>query len=269
LEKRLPALLPVVSEDVTLDELANHAPWELKDGHARQRLCNRCPSVGGACDEEVHPYYQPGMRPVWVKTDKRTGLSLDYCDRYRSFKLRQRLIDACVPPAFLDVTFDTYEPHNDTQLEALVKARAYAEASNTVGMTIVGPTGLGKSHLAVAVLRQLLEHHPDRRALFAYVPLFIERVRREMRDFSESSSLERAMNVSVLVLDDLGAERSTDFAREQLEMIINERWAHRRPMVVTQNCSHERLVETMGQPVVRRLVQISDVAVEIEGDFFS
>ena len=268
LEKRLPVLQKTISADCTIDELANHAPWELREAANRERLCAECPDGGGACHDADHPYYPPGRRPSWQMHDQlgMNHLVVVDCDKWKRYALSQAIEEAGVPPKFLEATLDNYEPNSPTQREALDTAQAFLENQDAHGLTIMGPTGLGKSHLAAGLLRASMQRGES--AMFAYVPRLLELIRRELQEYGVSETQERTLSTQLLVIDDLGAERTTDFARERIEMIINHRWSHEKRLVVTQNCSYERLADLMGQPVVRRLVQISDYAVEIHGDFF-
>lgn len=269
-EKYLAPLRETVPADVTVEQLTNHARWELAEAARRASLCARCPDAGGECAGESMPT-EAGLLPVWV------GDRLDYepCAKWRAFAERRWLREAGVPTAFVEKSFDTFNADAPPARVAAEQCRAYASevvlrphpdapAPTPRSLTLVGESGSGKSHLAVAILRALydrLEHPP--RIVFAYAPLFLDDVRRELAEYGKSPALDSAHQSDLLVLDDIGAERVTDFSRERLEALVHDRWSNARSMIVTQNCTHERLAETMGTPIVRRLLEASDVVVKL------
>jgi len=95
-----------------------------------------------------------------------------------------------------------------------------------------GPVGVGKSHLAAAILYAI-----DRKADFVNVPTLMKRLRNTFNSdgASDSQILDGLMNVPVLVLDDLGAERVTGYSEDMLYLLINTRYSSRHPTIVTTN----------------------------------
>ncbi len=242
---------------MTAEAIAQHAPWELRAAATRAATCAHCPSSGGACDGE-RGYYSEGLRPEWDDGTLRPVA----CDRWSQYAKRRTLVAAGIAPHFLGATLDGYYPRNQSQEHALAKAREFAErASVRDRMLIAGPTGVGKTHLACATLSELSERGS---VMFAYVPEFVDTVRSELLTGS-AATMERAKSVDFLVLDDLGAERSTEYVRETLEKLLNLRLVQKRSIIFTQNVTPDQIASSLGLPVMRRVMFDTGVTVQIDG----
>jgi DNA replication protein DnaC len=106
-----------------------------------------------------------------------------------------------------------------------------------LGLLFTGGTGRGKTHLAVAVLRELAEAHHVSGQFWDYHELM-----REIRNsynpataITEYELLEPVIDLEVLLLDDLGAWKMTDWMNDTLFYILNRRYLARRPTLITTN----------------------------------
>ncbi len=136
------------------------------------------------------------------------------------------------------------------------------------GFFLVGTPGVGKTHLAVSLLKELFLKksvvglfYDTRSLLFNLKASF---------DGSSSSReiLEEVINTPVLVLDDLGSERLSDWARDILHYIIINRYNDLKPIVITSNIDlkskseeelEESLEERMGSAIASRLSEICQI----------
>jgi len=109
---------------------------------------------------------------------------------------------------------------------------------NVVFLTLMADPGRGKSHLAIAICREWLGRGEP--AKYAYVPELLNAIRAsykkdESTGESFSQLLEVLKTVPLLVLDDLGTEKKSEWAIEQLQMIVDARSRSALPLVVTTN----------------------------------
>jgi DNA replication protein DnaC len=133
-------------------------------------------------------------------------------------------------------------------------------------LLLYGPYGTGKTGLAVALLRGYVEQEGEP-ALFTTVPDLLDRIRRSYggtADEPERKLLDHAKTVPFLVLDDLGAERVTDWVAERLFVIINARHDEDLPTIFTSNLDPEELGGHLGERTTWRIVEMSDV-VQVDG----
>lgn len=127
-------------------------------------------------------------------------------------------------------------------------------------LVIAGPVGTGKTWAALAAVRPAIEAGSS--VVFWPVVELLDALRPGGRD----DTLETAMRCDVLVLDDVGAERATDWAAERMYAIVNRRWMDGRPIVATTNhASSDALVEHIGERMRSRLVGSGAVVVRLTG----
>jgi DNA replication protein DnaC len=150
-----------------------------------------------------------------------------------------RLWDS-VPIEFRNVSLATYPAHSREQQHTLALIRAWLES--TTWLYLYGPVGRGKSSLAVACAAELRQV-----ALYVLVSRMLMRLRATYDgDGREREVLESLFSVPVLILDDLGKERRSDWALEKLFQVIDERWANHKRTVITSNFDIDTLEERFG-----------------------
>lgn len=121
------------------------------------------------------------------------------------------------------------------------------------GLWISGSVGTGKTWLAMLVARYAIERgHPV--AVYS-VPRLLSEIRRtyDGEGTTTLDLLDQLTSVSLLVLDDVGTERSNPWVLEQLYTIINERWQEQRAIVLTTNLDPIAMQEQIGERTVSRL----------------
>jgi len=150
---------------------------------------------------------------------------------------------ARLPRRYERCHWNNYAPTNSTQRAALELSMQLAmDFPNTdEGLLLSGPVGVGKTHLAVSILKGLAER--------GFSCLFYEfgSLLKEIQDSynpntktSELSILRPVLESDVLVLDELGASKPTDWVRDTMAHIINTRYNDRRLTIFTTNYSDER-----------------------------
>ena len=155
--------------------------------------------------------------------------------------------------AYRDKTFDSfttdrlggsYTPKNLTSLHnAKSSAEAYAENPKRRWLVLEGPYGCGKTHLAVAIANTRLESFGEK-VVFITAPDLLDILRATFSPESDASFdayFERVRNVPLLVLDDLGVENPSGWAKEKLFQLLNFRHVNRLSTVVTTNSPFDDL----------------------------
>jgi len=161
------------------------------------------------------------------------------CDCIRDSAGDRLVADSRIPKRYQHCTFANYRTYN----EQLISARDYcarlAERFPVVdkGVFLMGPPGVGKTHLAVAVLLQVMRTRGARGVFYDTRDLL--RVIRSTYDpvnrTAEMDVLGPVMRADVLVLDDLGAEKTSEWVEETLNLIVNTRYSEKRTTIFTTN----------------------------------
>lgn len=126
---------------------------------------------------------------------------------------------------------------------ALARAKQYADQPEG-WLVLTGPSGSGKTHLAAAVANSLILQ--GRMVFFSFVPDLLDHLRGAYSPDSPityDDLFQQVKDAPVLVLDDLGGQSGTSWAREKLLQIFNHRFNERMPTVVTVRGPLERLEE--------------------------
>lgn len=127
--------------------------------------------------------------------------------------------------------------------EAFNAALLFARGPERGWLVIYGPSGNGKSHLAAAIANYLIEEQQVA-TLFLTTPDFLQTLRQTLNERGGDgygSMLDIACEAPVLILDDLGAERGTEWVEEVLFIVLDRRYRLLLPTVVITNCDPREL----------------------------
>jgi DNA replication protein DnaC len=161
------------------------------------------------------------------------------CDCWREALVDRLLAAARIPVRFTRTELETYLPDTDSQRVALRKATHFVQAFPVVdkGLLFHGPYGVGKTHLAVGILKALIRK-TGAKAYFFETPELLRQVRHTYNtqvDETEMGVLKPIIDADLIVLDDLGTEKTSEWVQETLGLVINSRYNTRRPTILTSN----------------------------------
>jgi DNA replication protein DnaC len=192
------------------------------------------------------------------------------CLERRRNRSTSRRLGSGIPKRFRGVSFDR-KPICDLDTFVLRHVRDFtANVDKRIdagdGLWFFGDVGTGKTSLAMLVSRTVLEAGHSV-AIYSVPRLLAEIKDTYDRDSGDSymQLFRRLCAVDLLHLDDLGAERTTEWVLEQLYSIVNERWQDSRSIVVTTNLGLDDLREQLGQRTVSRLGETCGDPIPIMG----
>ncbi len=186
------------------------------------------------------------------------------CDCSKQDRIPRLLEAARIPPRYRGCNFANFTTSSPNASVAgqLARAKALAEQYResflqedgrfrAEGLLFIGPPGVGKTHLAVAILKELVTRYAVQ-GLFVDFTSLIHQIQSTFDPGSRESKhqvLDPVMDAELLVLDELGAQKPTAWVNETLYLIMNRRYTRRLPTIFTTNY---RLAETSAEPTLDR-----------------
>jgi DNA replication protein DnaC len=212
-----------------------------------------------------------------------TGTKLDPvkgaipCPCRRPDRFKKVLAAARIPPRYAKCSFNTFKSAPGTSQD-----NALLLAQNLVndfpvdrGLLFMGPAGVGKTHLAVAIIRGLIEK--GFAGVFCEFGSLLKEIQDSYNPISKSSELKVLAPIyqtDVLVLDELGATIPTDWVRDTMYQIINKRYNDQKLTIFTTNYSDARgsdkeqvLEDRIGTRLRSRLYEMCKKVVMDGGDY--
>ena len=157
----------------------------------------------------------------------------------------RRLVRARIPERYRDCTLDAFDPAykgaDPSLSRALMTARKFTEAypvdTGGRGLLFVGTAGLGKTHLAVGVLRRLIQERGAHGLFCDYRELLknIQNSYNPQVNTTELELLQPVFAAEVLVLDDLGAQKPNEWVWDTVALILNTRYNNQQTTIITTN----------------------------------
>lgn len=176
-------------------------------------------------------------------------------------RIREMLRRAGVPRRFLQARRGDFDP-------AVFNAAEGFLAGRSEGIFVHGPTGTGKTHFGVAVLSEILSESETGSARFVTVPSLLMEIRATFKDSSpcsEEDLIRRFAELDILVLDDLGAEKNTDWAMQTLYLIVDRRYSDMRRTIITSNLALDGIAERVGERIASRVAGMCRI-ISLEGN---
>jgi DNA replication protein DnaC len=185
-----------------------------------------------------------------------------------------RLRAAQIPERYRDCTIENYKlnlpGHHPSHTKARARAKRFVDEWKACdrGLLFVGPVGVGKTHLATAILRTLVTENGVR-GVFCDFSDLLDRIKATFSPTNPDSAdgvVAPYRDAELLVLDELGAQRPTDWVRDVLYGLINTRYNRQRITIVTTNYgdaagpnAEEPLERRVGTMVRSRLYEMCDL----------
>jgi DNA replication protein DnaC len=184
------------------------------------------------------------------------------CRASRIVQAKARSLSAVIPRRYRDVGFDRW-PVTEIEPRIVTATRRFADSIDSKldagrGLWFMGEVGTGKTTLAMLVSKAALE--AGRSVAIYSLPRLLNEIRDTHRaERSHVDLLDRLTAVDLLHVDDVGAERTTDWVLEELYSIVNARYEDERSMVITTNIvDHQALCEQIAERTVSRLTEMCD-----------
>jgi DNA replication protein DnaC len=191
------------------------------------------------------------------------------CRAQRMKRGRSKGVASVIPPRYRGVSLDR-PPVSDMARDLATKGAVNdvrrfiddleSRLNSGQGLWLFGDTGTGKTTLAMLISKAALA--AGRSVAIYSLPKLLARIRQtydaEPGGDSYLAFFERLTAVDLLHIDDLGAEKRSDWVLEQLYALINERYESERSVLITTNLPHDELEEQIGRRTVSRLSQMCD-----------
>jgi DNA replication protein DnaC len=217
----------------------------------------RCDGSGFLFDEAARRARPCSCRPGRIARKKAAALEGRIPKRYRGVSFDREPV----------VSIERANPHVVREVRQYVRSVG-DQLDAGRGLWFTGDVGTGKTTLAYLISTAAME--AGRTVAIYSLPRLLARIRRTYdSDPGEESYLaffERLTAVDLLHIDDLGAEKRSDWVLEQLYALIDERYVSKRAVVVTTNLDQHELEEQIGPRTVSRLVEICGDPLPLYGD---
>ncbi|HJZ96703.1 MAG TPA: ATP-binding protein [Candidatus Solibacter sp.] len=177
----------------------------------------------------------------WIIVERANVSGAEACECRAEGRTERAEERSQIPPLYRAADFENFSKRGNQELSnVLIAVRTYAEAfplgPKPGGLLLIGEPGTGKTHLAVAALRRIIRS--GREGIFSDYQTLLERIRSGYDATSNSSDREAyrtALDADVLLLDDLGAHRVTDWVQDTVTSIITHRCNNKKPLIATTN----------------------------------
>lgn len=207
----------------------------IKDGHAYCKVCHERKDgdvmeffgnkmilrVACKCDREIEKQKKRREKQMEIERLKRTCFN----------SMRE-----------WSYTFENYQGEEN---QSLIIAKNFVEdyekmKKENIGLLFYGSVGSGKTYLACSIANSLIEQYQISVKIRNFAQI-INELQKSSFDFDKNAYIESLVNTSVLILDDLGIERDTSYAKEQVYNIVNSRYLKQKPTIFTTNLSYDTI----------------------------
>ncbi|HHI9463333.1 TPA: ATP-binding protein [Enterococcus faecalis] len=219
----------------------------IKEGHAYCKICHE------QKDGKILEFL--GKKMIF-KSSCKCDRDREYKEKERQKKLEvERLKNSCFS-SIVQWTY-TFENYKGNRNQSLIIAKNFVRdyevmKKENVGLLFYGSVGSGKTYLACSIANGLIERYQVSVKVRNFAQI-INELQKGGFDFDKNAYIESLVNTSVLILDDLGIERDTSYAKEQVYNIVNSRYLKNKPTIFTTNLSYDSIVNCKESVEYRRI----------------
>ena len=236
------------------DDVREH--WlEIIDIEEEQEKCKACDGLD-KCTHSSKGYFSAVDESEYLYCFN----IVHYPCRYERQRQEQARIDKLlessgVPRIYKGLSFDDYKQTGDNR-KAVEAARWIVNDNDDSSVYFYGPKGTGKTMLSCIITNEIARR--GKVVLFSSVPDLMADMRASFKNGNTDDVINFVKNAPILILDDLGAERATEWVGEQIFAIINARYVERKKTIITSNFSPDELAahfsdKTQGERIVSRI----------------
>lgn len=143
----------------------------------------------------------------------------------------------------MNYTFDNADNRTDKGL--LIKAKNYANAfdemlEDNIGLILFGSVGSGKTYIACAIANEIIERYEYRVKMKNFAQILND-LQSGGFNLDRNRYIDELTNMPLLILDDFGIERNTEYALENIYNVINARYLKAKPTIITTNLDYANI----------------------------
>ena len=176
-------------------------------------------------------------------------------------KLRQAGLDEGL---YAEMRLDNFEFGDNGLKESLYY---YLEHPDPKGWAFLGDVGVGKTHLAVGMAREMIERYMLTAKVISTPALMASFYDNMKVDGRIHSLMELYKEVDLLVLDDIGTELPSDYAKTQIFLVMDHRLMHKKLTLLTSNYSIRIIAERVGDRIASRIIEMCRLVIISGGDY--
>ena len=173
-----------------------------------------------------------------------------------------------IPKRFIGASLEQFNPGTNKLVEEFINGESQ-------GLFIYGTRGTGKTHLAAAIIKKILKNASEHvkyhdlipRASFVTIPGLLVDIRSTFNSKggdTEEDVISWASSRDFLIMDDMGAEKTTDWSMSTLYVIIDKRYSEMMPTIITSNMTVAEVAERVGDRIASRIAGMCKV-IELKG----
>lgn len=185
----------------------------------------------------------------------------EYQIRWDQERIEAAFRAAMITPRFRERTFETFAV-NEENKKTYEIAKSFRVIGDGSGIMFYGSFGVGKTHLAAAIANSMIGKMS---VLYISAPDLLTEIRSNMNRQGNSDRMDLAKQAKLLILDDIGAEKPSEWVRETLFVLINHRYEHKLSTIFTTNCTLAELEERLGGRISSRIAEMCR-CVKMNGD---